>query len=686
MLIGMDPRAVRSRIDEGYMNGGPYSWAREYWRNFHQQVTRRLEALGVEQHTAEAVKTAFGYMPQQRFDILNVHVPVDDNDVPFPHGALKRVIWNTGPHMTETEIREYFTQVGAGHGDLVTIDNPLGDRHAGARESSLPWNPAGVVVVSYHPTHLPDGAKAWMAFDEDAQAYRLRELPTGIETLGVPTQDVVTPATVADDYGLDWMEVINQTEVKDHGGVLFAFLGGNPLIDDINGVDESRFRKGAEAPTGIATFLLDNVARTLGEVTVLYPLSSATAGTYLDRHDADGRQHAFESRSIQGLVTWETTGVAGSRTRKPIPGTHKGTWRSEDGRLEIDWTLLPEPIPRSMAPYRGEGHIVVRYRDDLHPFSPSKTTPDKFEVWGVSEVSVWKRLRLVLRPTADPRALDDGWHVRQNPSRSGVVAYDGTEVYWRNWADEFAENMPDPIDSALKSVAHRKPDYAKRKRELLERLVARDMAKLAAGTRDLAGNPLPGDAGAVGEGQETESERRERHDDESPGSGGADEGGQTREPGRRRRKASEGATHTRTRRKQYSDLPDPVFLEKEEWESQGYEHLHFVRLVMTGSSLELRFNKHHELYREQLAYFRHWRDNARKGSPLHRVKDEVIEEAVQMAYWSDAASRYYSALRRLGASDKFKVDELRDDPIYLTIGAEGYQNVDSAVKTAVGGK
>ncbi|GAG18489.1 unnamed protein product, partial [marine sediment metagenome] len=147
---------VASRLEEAYANSQPYQWAIELWRNF-QQAIERLDP--------EAREKAI-----QKFDLLNLH-----------GGTLKRVVWNTGPHMTEKEMNDYFTIIGKGHGNTWRMDNPTGNRHAGAREMILPWNPAGMVVVSYHPVHLPEGAMVWIVRDPESGGFALKPLTTGYE-------------------------------------------------------------------------------------------------------------------------------------------------------------------------------------------------------------------------------------------------------------------------------------------------------------------------------------------------------------------------------------------------------------------------------------------------------------------------------------------------------------------------
>ena len=223
------PEGITRSLEEGYANGSTYQWALELWRNFWQAVGRS------ESTSATA--------PIQRFDMLNVH-----------GGALKRVVWNTGPYMPEGDLRKYMLTLGQGGGDTWSLDNPLGDRHAGARESLLPWNPAGVVVLSYHPVDQPEGAMVWLRRDDDSGVFGALTLPTDYETaIGDVEMDLVVPLGV-DQFGFDWRSIVHQTAssgrndggLERHGGVAFVLLGSDRTADDIDGVDASTVREHAQ--------------------------------------------------------------------------------------------------------------------------------------------------------------------------------------------------------------------------------------------------------------------------------------------------------------------------------------------------------------------------------------------------------------------------------------------------------
>jgi|GEM_PF-5013045 hypothetical protein len=699
MTMGYD--AVSSRIEEGYLNGGLYSWARELWRNYHQAVQRKMAASSVTApFTREDVERAFGYTPEQRFDFLNLHRPEGSTG-----GSLKRVVFNTGPYMTWDEVRDYFASgVGEGHADLVGIDNPLGDRHAGARESTCPWNrDGGIVVVSYHPTEMPEGAKVWIRRDPVARRYGVVRQYTGIEEFGVPQYDKVTTLDVEDELGLNWLEdVIPQTPLAEHGGVMFALLGNDPFADDVDGVDQiGAGGRGTESPTVLVNFLLDHVAEAVGGITVVYRVGPVgTASGRIDKRTSDGTVVPYESRNIYGLEGWVRYGQRNTR----FAGVEEGVWNSSDGRLVIDWTLLPEVLPvkdRNMTPHRGTGHIVTRYRDDLHPWRKGSNKSDHFEFWGVPEAKVWKRLRLVLRPVSDPTVLPDGWHVRQNPARSGIVAPDGSELYpeWREWAEEWIETMPTVLAEAIKAAMPKPPGHEKLERDLLERLFFRTAARrLLDLDKEEVTSSGEGDAadGVQIDVAEEEGNRRRpgsNPDDPHPDPTGGGVG--------TRHRSTPGGSRSRKVKKRLSHLPEPRWFTKEEWEQEfsGDDNAHqmFVRLRSMpdgegGVKYVLYFNQHHALYRDQEAFFKHWRNAARKGSPVSHLSDDDLMEHVRTAYWMDSASRYFAAaahhmLDENGVKpDADAVDGLRSDRLRLTQGAEGYINVEHQVRALASGK
>lgn len=666
--LTISPEGITRSLEEGYANGSPYQWALELWRNFWQAVGRSFDRPS--------------HRPIQRFDMLNVH-----------GGALKRVVWNTGPFMSESDLRHYMLTLGSGGGDTWSLDNPLGDRHAGARESLLPWNPAGVVVMSYHPVHLPDGAMVWLRRDGVSGTYGAVRLPTGDETaLGDQEEDLVVPL-VTDPFGFDWMGIVRQTGtsgrtdggMERHGGVAFVLLGNDRSADDLDGVDNSQYarsRNRTESPTGLATFLLDKIAETEGtNVSVVYRVGTATER--LTRRDSAGGEQAFDSRSIYGLRGWTTRGAGSSRGEVGhdsgaiplhIDGEHVG---------DALWALLPEGTPKNnMMPFRGAGHVAARYRDELMLRPNAGSAPRQLAPWGIIVPSVADRTRIVVQL----HQSGPGWHVIQNPARSDLRAADGGAIPWESFHDQFNDSMEElasPIWNEMARIRASRPRNLEAERRLLEKLrrrinrADRDSEDVEVVSSDAgeSGAGLPTDSGTGRDRAQNESNWPPPSPDSGPVAGDSPESAPAVEA------HGEGAQQS-ARRRRRPGLPTPEWVSGQEWTNDhGYRTDRFIVVERSGSDIVIRYNLDHEIYQSQVDWFT--AECSRSRSPrMRRLPTAEIADAIREAYHLDSAPRYLWGMRSnpnfpevLGLPDADP-----DAPCVMTIGAGGFNNVDHAIQ------
>jgi hypothetical protein len=662
---------IRRSIEEGYAGGAPNQWALELWRNFHQAVGR---AGGTLTHT-----------PVQRFDMLGVH-----------RGALKRVVWNTGPHMTETELRSYMLTLGQGSGDTWSLDNPQGDRHAGARETLLPWNPAGVIVLSYHPRLLPHGAMVWLKKDAHGN-FGAAMLPSGAETaLGDPEYDKVVALGV-DPYGFDWMTLVDATAsgrgvaggIKRQGGVAFALLGQDTFVDDLDGVDNSayaRSRGRVETPTALTNYLLDKVATTGSTtVSVVYPVGEYT-GNRLLRVDSAGGEHGYDSRNIYGLDGWTTKGLAGGARRAAIPA-RSGVVPLTLSGVEVgnvEWTMLDaDPGRTAFAPYQGLGHVAARYRDELM-FRPNRgSAPKQLSHWGIIIPEVANRVRLIVNLDQ----IGPGWHIIQDPARADIRAADGSGIPWETFQDQFNDQMEElaaPIWDEMARIRAERPRNLEAERRLLDKLRRKlsrpnrdpesvDTSDARRGDPDVTagvGDEIDAGIGGYGNGDPNPHQPLR-----NPRPGAANDTEPVHEAD------GPGDTPVRTRPRR-PGLPIPEWVHGDAWvDAHDYDPSRFVVVVRSGSDVIIRYNEDHEVYTTQVAWFTQWCAEHRNRR-LRRLPAAEVIESVKEAYHLDSAPRYLWGMRS-NRSFRDVLDKAETDPqlCVMTIGAGGFNNVDQAIAT-----
>src|SRR5688572_15122875 len=143
---------------------GIYQWAREFLKNALEAGATRVE-FGIEWQAVESL------------------------------GVYRRTIADNGGGMIGEELLRYFSTLGQGAKKIGGVHDNFG---VGARIAALPWNPEGVVVVSYK-----DGKASLihMVLEPESGDYELMEFG-----VGEGRRSVIDPATVdwAASGDVDW--------------------------------------------------------------------------------------------------------------------------------------------------------------------------------------------------------------------------------------------------------------------------------------------------------------------------------------------------------------------------------------------------------------------------------------------------------------------------------------------------
>jgi hypothetical protein len=117
---------------------GNYQWAREFLKNAEEAGATKVE-FGIEWQAVEK------------------------------KGVYRRTISDNGSGMSREELLQFFSTLGEGSKRIGGVHDSFG---VGAKIASLPWNPDGVVVISYR------GGKPSMIqieLDPDSADYQLVE-------------------------------------------------------------------------------------------------------------------------------------------------------------------------------------------------------------------------------------------------------------------------------------------------------------------------------------------------------------------------------------------------------------------------------------------------------------------------------------------------------------------------------
>src|SRR5260370_42380524 len=183
---------------------GPYQWAREFLKNSLEANATKVE-FGIEWQAVEK------------------------------RGIYRRTVMDNGIGMDRDELLRFFSTLGEGAKKIGGIHENFG---VGAKIASLPWNPEGLVVISYK---RGKAAMIWIVLDEESGDYDLIEFKTA---KGI--SHVIEPQVID---GIDWA-AIKPEWITDHGTVI-VLLGSEEHPDTIHGNPQA----GEAAIKGLSVYL-----------------------------------------------------------------------------------------------------------------------------------------------------------------------------------------------------------------------------------------------------------------------------------------------------------------------------------------------------------------------------------------------------------------------------------------------
>lgn len=377
---------------------GPYQWAREFLKNSLEAGATRVE-FGIE---------------WQAVSLL---------------GRYRRTIVDDGCGMDREELRKFFSTLGAGAKEIGGVHDNFG---VGAKIAALPWNPDGVVVVSYVNGQ---GSMIWIMLDEETGDYELREFASEDGM-----QCVIDPSSV-EWPDVDW-SLLKPDWLGDHGTIV-VLLGSESNSDTVLGNPDS----GETDIKGVSVFLNSRFWE-LGdtEVTVVEVRSSKPTSWPLgpdDRNDArrPNNRRIWGARYYLDRIDTSAGRLASS-----------GAVLLDDERVRAEWYLWEGDRPAIHSYAKKNGYIAYRYRDELFQLTSHKA---HFRYFGVIESAVQSNLWIILEP--QHFQLDGArWGVHPDQSRNRLIftgnGEKGVEPPLVDWGFEFANHIPAEILEAIRQA------------------------------------------------------------------------------------------------------------------------------------------------------------------------------------------------------------------------------------------
>jgi hypothetical protein len=373
---------------------GTYQWARETLKNSLEASATRVE-FGIEWQAVEKL------------------------------GIYRRTIADDGIGMGREELKNFFSTLGEGGKKIGGIHDNFG---VGAKIALLPWNPEGVVVVSYKDGR---GSMIWIVLDPDSGDYELVEFEIDGEK-----HSVIEPQVVE---GINWA-AIREPWLREHGTVI-VLLGSEEYPDTVLGNPHAGEReiKGLSVYLNSRFWDLSNIDAKVVELRSEKKNNWPTSPS--DKDDA----RRPNNRQIQGAKYYLTD--VNARSGKLAASD---LLLLDDERVAAEWYLWGGERPSVDSYARKTGYIAVRYNGELFQLTSNKV---HFRWFGVIESKVQQNLTIILEPQLY-QSSNGRWGVHPDQSRNRLIftgnGEKGVELPISDWGFEFAENMPDPILNAIR--------------------------------------------------------------------------------------------------------------------------------------------------------------------------------------------------------------------------------------------
>jgi hypothetical protein len=377
---------------------GTYQWAREFLRNSLEAGATKIE-FGIEWQAVEKL------------------------------GVYRRTIVDNGCGMDREELLRFFSTLGEGGKKIGGIHENFG---VGAKVAALPWNPEGVVVISYKAGR---GSLIWIVLDPDSGDYELVEFQVAGEK-----SCTIEPCPIEED-DVDW-GAIKPDWLKDNGTII-VLLGSEEYPDTVLGNPHT----GEREIKGLSVYMNSRfwdlstvdikVVELRSEKKAQWPQGPA------DRDDA----RRPNNRQIMGARHYITDVRSPNGKLREV-----GTLLIDSERVSLHWFLWQGDRPHVDSYAKKQGYIAVRYKDELFQLTSNKV---HFRWFGIIEAKVQQNLTIILEPQL--YELSNGrWGVHPDQSRNRLIftgdGEKGVEIPLSDWGLELAENLPEALLEAIRAA------------------------------------------------------------------------------------------------------------------------------------------------------------------------------------------------------------------------------------------
>ena len=370
------------------------------------------------QNAIESIQKSPDKRGELHWDVAWAHKALTTNPM-NPAGFTKLAVIDNGVGMTGEEMVEYINKLSSS----MHEQSRHGNFGVGAKISALPRNHEGLVYLSWkdgvgYIIHL------WRDPENDEYGLKRMKHPDGREEYWGYMPEEMKPRDPKSGVPI----------IKDHGTMVI--LLGNGEAENTMVAPE-----GAPMPSRWIMRYLNTRYYVFPEGVVV----RAREGWQKDPKDG----HNF-LREVTGQKPWLDKNAE-----------HKGVVVLSSAKAH--WWILKEAVDDDSGHYAGGGHMAALYQNELYELVSARAGVARLQGFGV--IFGHARVILYLEPAAA------GVSVAANIARTNLLC-NGEPLPWSEWAAEFREKIPQPINDLMDEISAKSSpsDYRAAIRERLKRL------------------------------------------------------------------------------------------------------------------------------------------------------------------------------------------------------------------------
>jgi len=366
----------------------------------------------------------------------NVHYGIEWQGVEA-QGVYRRYVADDGEGMDESDLTTFMLTYGGGGKPIGTEYENFG---IGAKVTLLPWNAAGLLVISYKDgggyamlmqgEERDYGARSWEAEDEDG---------VFVITAVIDPDGASLPGFGIADIGAIWSQVPfwSEREEPPEHGTIFVLLGLEPDYDTILG-DPNR---PSEAATYMQPHYLNSRLWVVGEQRVTLDVPVSTDKTVW------AKRNPGQISLGPGTGGFTRRGITGAKEHIDRGGRlpTKGDVVELNDGTRVHWWLRDAAPERRLNPYGPRaGFIAVLFDDELYDIARSEEHKWRYRQFGIPAAEVMTRTFLVIEPKTDGADA-----VYPTGGRDRLLRHGSRALPLADWGSEFHERVPPEIAAAI---------------------------------------------------------------------------------------------------------------------------------------------------------------------------------------------------------------------------------------------